>query len=752
MGRALLVAGLGAPLLAWSWMSLESGRDAGQATLVVLLAIAAALVRPRSARIAACVIALLLTGAIAFGAGHVWALPGRMLSRFGSGFLEFYDYQIPFDPAAHPSMHGVLLVALFAFTLAFALAVAARRPGLAGIALVVGVGWPGTLLPGHDLLRGCLLLVAVLATVVVLRPGPVRGVGPALAAGTLVLLAALAATSSPAFAKRAFIDWQHWDPYTKPAKPVDVSYVWNSSYSGLTFHGKPTTVMRVKAGPETHYWRVSALNTVEHGTWFEEISPVFGDPPVPLGQAGLVPPRELRQDGWDEQHVTIEALRDHRLPGGSDPVRFEPGDGVGSVSYDPTGVAFAEDALSRGDTYDVWSYAPRPTPAQLAASKPIYSGPIVAPDEEYREVEPRVYPRLFGKPDRAAYVHYLMTDFARADELRPFARLAALAEDVAGGARSPYAAAVALEQWFRFGGGFVYDQHPPKPPAGVAPLDDFVANTKRGYCQHFAGAMALMLRYLGIPSRVAVGFASGNYRHGEWVVSDRDAHMWVEVWFRGWGWVPFDPTPGRGGLAGSYSASSPSFDVTAAAAVLAGKKGFPKFGNTLANTLGFGTKARTSPDVPVPGAPAAGLVSTSGHRRDWGILRLLALAIAGAVVLLVLAKLLRRGSRFLTRDPRRLAGACRAELRDFLLDQGVDVPASATLRGLAALVESEFRVEAGAFGLHATAARFAPGVGAGEAARAMRRDLRALRRGMRRTLSRSERVRGLLSLRSLGLA
>jgi transglutaminase-like putative cysteine protease len=751
MGRALLVAALGAPLLAWSWMSLESGHDAGQATLVVLLAIAAALVR-RRARIAACIAALLVTGAIAFGLGHVWALPGRILSRFGSGFLEFYDYKVPFDPAAHPRMHGVLLVALFAFTLAFALAVAARRPGLAAIALVVGVGWPGTLLPGHDLLRGTLLLVAVLATAVVLRPGPVRGVGAALAAGTLVLLAALAATSSPAFAKRAFLDWQHWDPYTKPAKPVDVSYVWNSSYDGLTFHGKPTTVLRVKAGPETHYWRVSVLNTVENGTWFEEIAPMFGDPPVPLAQPGLVPPRELRRDDWEEQQVTIEALRDTRLPGGSVPVRFAPGDGVGSVSYDPTGVAIAEDALSRGDTYDVWSYAPRPTPAQLAASKPVYSGPIVAPRDEYREVEHGVYPKLFGERGRAAYVHYLMTRFARADQLRPFARLQALAEQEAGGARSPYAAAVALEQWFRFGGGFVYDQHPPKTPAGVAPLDDFVARTRRGYCQHFAGAMALMLRYLGIPSRVAVGFASGNYRRGEWVVSDRDAHMWVEVWFHGWGWVPFDPTPGRGGLAGSYSASSPSFDITAAAAVLAGKKGFRQFRDTLANTLGFGTKARTSPDVPQLGAAAAGAASTSHHRRDWGILRLLALALAAAVVLLVLTKLLRRGARFLTRDPRRLAGACRNEIRDFLLDQGVDVPDSATLRELAALVESEFGVESGAFGLHATAARFAPRVGAREAARAMRRDLRALRRGMRRVLSRSERVRGLLSLRSLGLA
>jgi protein-glutamine gamma-glutamyltransferase len=751
MARALLVVALGAPLFAWSWMSLESGPDAGQTTLVVLLAVGAALVRPRWARVAACLVAFLAAGAIAFGLGPVWSLPGRMLSRFGGGFLEFYDYQVPFDPGAHPRMHGVLLLAVFAFTLAFALAVAARKPALAATALVVGVGWPGTLLPGHDLLRGSLLLVGVLATAVVLRPGPVRGLGAALAAGTLVLLAALLATSSPAFAKRAFLDWQHWDPYTKPAKPVDVSYVWNSSYKALTFHGKPTTVLRVKTGPEARYWRVSVLNTVQNGTWFEELSPEFGDPPVPLGQPDLVPPRELRRSAWEEEQVTIEALREQRLPGGSVPVRFAPGSSVGNVSYDPTGVAMAEHPLSRGDTYKVWSYAPKPTPAQLAASKPAYSGAIVSRDE-YREVQPRVYPRLFGSPGRAAYVRYLMTDFARADQLRPFARLQALAEQVAGGARSPYAAAVALEQWFRFGGGFVYDQHPPETPFGVAPLEDFVARTKRGYCQHFAGAMALMLRYLGIPSRVAVGFASGSYKHGEWVVSDRDAHMWVEVWFRGWGWLPFDPTPGRAGLSGSYSASSPSFDITAAAAVLAGRDGFKQFGNTLANTLGFGTKARTSPDVPELGGVLPSTRSASRQGRDWGILRLLVFALAGVIVLLVLAKAVRRGSRFLTRDPRRLASACRGELRDFLLDQGVDVPASATLRELAELVEDEFRVEASAFGLHATAARFAPGAGAREGARAMRRDLRALRRGMRRSLSRAERLRGLLSLRSLGLA
>jgi hypothetical protein len=68
------------------------------------------------------------------------------------------------------------------------------------------------------------------------------------------------------------------------------------------------------------------------------------------------------------------------------------------------------------------------------------------------------------------------------------------------------------------------------------------------------------------------------------------------------------------------------------------------------------------------------------------------------------------------------------------------------------MVESEFGVEASAFGLHATAARFGPRTGAREAARAMRRDLRTVRRGLRRELTRYERTRGLLSLRSLGLA
>ena len=77
------------------------------------------------------------------------------------------------------------------------------------------------------------------------------------------------------------------------------------------------------------------------------------------------------------------------------------------------------------------------------------------------------------------------------------------------------------------------------------PLEHFLFDTKAGYCQHFSGAMALLLRFGGIPTRVATGFSPGGFRkrQGEWVVRDRDAHSWVEAWFDGIGWVTFDPTP-----------------------------------------------------------------------------------------------------------------------------------------------------------------------------------------------------------------
>ena len=138
-----------------------------------------------------------------------------------------------------------------------------------------------------------------------------------------------------------------------------------------------------------------------------------------------------------------------------------------------------------------------------------------------------------------------------------------VAQRVAGRASTPYGAVLALESWFRQTGGFHYDESPPHLDG--PPLLNFVTRTKPGSCQHFAGAMALMLRLLGVPSRVAVGFTSGTRDGDDWVVTDHDAHAWVEVWFPGQGWIPFDPTPGRGTFGGDYSYASGS---AAAVAVL----------------------------------------------------------------------------------------------------------------------------------------------------------------------------------------
>src|SRR4029453_917129 len=145
----------------------------------------------------------------------------------------------------------------------------------------------------------------------------------------------------------------------------------------------------------------------------------------------------------------------------------------------------------------------------------------------------------------------------------PYAGLAAEARRLGDSVTSPYAAVNRIEGWLR--ASFVYDETPPYPPAGVPPLADFVDRRRRGFCQHFAGTMALMLRTLGIPARVAVGYTQGHWdaRRRDYEVWDRDAHSWVEVLLPGAGWLAVAPTPGRF-AANPASVSSPDYTPPAA--------------------------------------------------------------------------------------------------------------------------------------------------------------------------------------------
>jgi transglutaminase-like putative cysteine protease len=90
---------------------------------------------------------------------------------------------------------------------------------------------------------------------------------------------------------------------------------------------------------------------------------------------------------------------------------------------------------------------------------------------------------------------------------------------------------------------FTYTLDPP-PLDTTDPYDDFLFNTKKGFCEHYAGSFVLLMRAAGIPARVVTGYQGGevNPLDGELVVRQADAHAWAEIWVAGRGWTRVDPT------------------------------------------------------------------------------------------------------------------------------------------------------------------------------------------------------------------
>ena len=84
------------------------------------------------------------------------------------------------------------------------------------------------------------------------------------------------------------------------------------------------------------------------------------------------------------------------------------------------------------------------------------------------------------------------------------------------------------------------------PPYDADGVDFFLFEQRRGYSEYFASAMAVLLRSVGVPARVAAGYTTGDPTEVEnvYVVADSHSHGWVEVYFPGYGWIPFEPTPG----------------------------------------------------------------------------------------------------------------------------------------------------------------------------------------------------------------
>ncbi|MCY9782899.1 DUF3488 and transglutaminase-like domain-containing protein [Nocardiopsis sp. EMB25] len=345
------------------------------------------------------------------------------------------------------------------------------------------------------------------------------------------------------------------------------------------------------------------------------------------------------------------------------------------------------------------------------------------------------------------------------DDVDP--RVAELTETVTEGADSPYERAVALREHFTQG-DFRYDLSPPPVPEGGDPLVHFLLEERVGYCQQFAGAMAVMARQAGIPARVATGFTPGQRMgDGRWSVSTGDAHAWPELYFEGVGWVRFEPTP----TDGQETATVP--DYTEGEGV-----GEPEDEETERPETEPSADDERENDEPTDGpegsaAPedeetdetAAG-ADTESDSGGWAALVWLPVvgAVLGALLLVALPALARiavRGSRTAALTGGSAAVAAHAawrELRDTCLDLGVawDLTESprATAARLAAreAVPEEARAALWRLALGEESARYAPEPAAAPGAR---EDLRVARAGLVAASGRWARFRAVLLPRSL---
>jgi transglutaminase-like putative cysteine protease len=717
--RASVAAAPAVAVVTAAWAMLEEPASTWRFVAGAALALGLAAIRDVRWLSAGCAVSAAAGLAIAFA---TW--PHRALGSAWDALRYAPVVQAPFDPAAFASLHGLVVATALALALVASLGVATRRPAVVAGALAAGVGFPEALLEGHHaLLLGGLALGSLLWATVVQN---VRGARRILA-GAGVAAVLVAASGGVALAGLApgasHVDWRGWDPFASSGATTDVRFLWDASYSGIDFPVRPTVVLHVRAPARAEYWRMSTLETFSDDRWIENLFPTdIGAARRALPDDPLVPRRDARPGAWLEQKVTVEGLEDTRVPAAAEPARID-GPELGNVSFLSGGVVVSHRPLQRGMQYTVWSYAPRPTPRALAASPPRY--PAAA--GRYLEMGRARFPG-YGASGRVAKVDHVFRDELY-QPLWPYRALWQDARRLTAKAGSPYEATLVLERWFRSGGGFRYEEHPPVSTANP-PLVDFVEVTRAGYCQHYAGAMAVMLRMLGIPSRVAVGFTAGTWKAGVWTVTDHQAHAWVEAWFAGYGWLAFDPTPGRGTLSAVYTLASDSADAVRAL----GTGRFLDF-----DPRPSGRSAPPSPTV-VPADGGAGF--------PWWVVLVVGVPVGAAAALLA-AKRLRRTIRLRHDDPRVLAAGVRAELVSALVDRGAPVRWDATPGELRRAAERVLATPAGALADALAEARYGPPSRAGAAAARARSELVRVLAAASERETPGDRLRATFSLRSL---
>ena len=429
----------------------------------------------------------------------------------------------PTEPLA-PLMLAALTATWAAIFSAHALAFRAGSPILALLPPIALVAFADTVL--EDVVRplyGVAFLIAATAMIFADGLRRVQGWGPvwtgpgrearlSLTAGRGARRVALAAVGFaaispllvPGFGSTAVIDFSSSGEQVRLNPLVSVG--------ARLQRDDPLPVFEVTSERPT-YWRMVALPDFDGTTWNPDTQPQV-------------------QDLVEGASLTVNAPADPSIP------------------VEPLTASFR----TTGDLDLPW--LPAPYPASTTNSMPtVWPGtPRQEPShwtEPSTPAPPTPSPRSrWSRPPKSCAPSRHRRSLARALPRlprQPAAQIANLARSwTADAETNTYDQVMAIQDRFTDGKEFIYDDT-------VAPRDDedalldFLTLSKAGFCQQFSSSMAVMLRTLGIPARVVVGFTAGSFDDEDRLrrVTTDQAHAWVEVFFPDYGWLTFDPTPGR---------------------------------------------------------------------------------------------------------------------------------------------------------------------------------------------------------------
>jgi protein-glutamine gamma-glutamyltransferase len=346
------------------------------------------------------------------------------------------------------------------------------------------------------------------------------------------------------------------------AAPAGVTFQWDQIYGPIDWPRSGATMLALSE-PNPGLLRVTSLDRFD-GLRFLRSGAAPGSARLDLPR-----PFAARRSSYSRAVVTIAGLRSRLLvDGGGLALKARwLAHGAPALSREPDGTLAASSPLAAGGVYTVTSYRPPVSPERLRRAPraiPRAYLPYVRFELPARSNAGLIRPGLAAEVASGSEVAPASPGSSPASDPATAARLAAspyrpmfaLARALALGAPSAYDVAVRVQRYLL--ANYAYDEHVAR---ARYPLEAFLFEQRRGYCQQFSGAMTLLLRMDGIPARVAAGFKPGVYdaAAGSWLVRPVDAHSWVEVFFAGVGWFPFDPTPAAPGtVTGVATAQSKS--------------------------------------------------------------------------------------------------------------------------------------------------------------------------------------------------